>query len=544
LPLASGTKAYEYDVGSSLLIGGVTYTLDRVKSGFSKLETLGNSTEEVNIFSPQTIPSKLSYSPPSTTTGKAQQLAQSIDVVLGSTFVTLTMNRNLTATPASKILKIDDVSVLSCDVKYTVTRKTGGRSFGPWLELKEDGVSKSGLSRSSVGKLIGSVGSGVVDTGYGYDRIFDIIDDGCIKTCTSSMTMWLPSTAYNPDYPSPTLGPGNINSRCYGGSSGSSICTSPFIVSDYQGTDCLCGQMDLFSFSTFNNQQTGIGPLQALITLNTLNAISISNMYTNITVTSGSALGSSSVQPTTLPSLIGGVVGGILATVVTVGVFFVFSKPLGDSSKSKGASLVAKTTTPLAGVQMVIIFIAVACSISSIFSPEAFSIVSTATNGAINTFNIGLFYLLNTDGNIGTNGPAGRFAQANPPSLEPYPCAFAITGMTSSGGEDYDFQYEAGCNAARAGSVVSAVGGIAALVLCYFQRQKLAMPCIVVAAIGSFIMLGAFKVSVIDGWLSTAVPETSDTYFGSGFSIMVVAVFFYIVAIFAWVIDSLSMEEA
>ena len=77
-------------------------------------------------------------------------------------------------------------------------------------------------------------------------------------------------------------------------------------------------------------------------------------------------------------NLAGSIVGGFVAFVLFIVMFFLFSKTMSDKSNAIGTSLTGKTTSPLAGVQIVVLFIATAFAFSLAFSPEAVTVVLPA----------------------------------------------------------------------------------------------------------------------------------------------------------------------
>jgi len=530
---ASISYGFEF-LSSALTFNGVSpWTIDLVASKLERVDTFGNVTVTVDLLTPSDADTstKLVYNLDETYNGTMYQyLAQTILVNMAETSVTITMMRNNIATPVENRLFENDVLVTSCEMEYVVGKKSGGRDFGPWMTTQEVGTTTASLSRSAVGKQI--VGT-TTAPGYGYDLLLSTVDDGCLATCTESVTLTLPSTNYNPTYSPAQLYASTILSRCYDGSSAGSFCSTPYIVSDYVGAECLCGQMGVLvfdaSFNPWSDGSKASTMVTARVSSSTLNALSpgVSNMFVNYTVSSGAALGASSysVEDSDVASIAGGVAGGIIATVVMVGLFFVFSKPLGGKSTAMGSSWVAKTTTPLVGVQMVIIFIAVGTMVAAIFSPEAIVILSIGS-GSVSASNFGMFYKIG----------AG--------DVLPYSCNGFLKATPTIGGNEIDRQYAHGCEAVRASAVISVLTGTAALVFTFFRRQRLVLPLIVIAALTSIVTLAVTKTNIIDGFFVEVLDPEQTYAYGSGFNLMVASFFFFFVALVCWVIDALSLQDA
>eukprot|EP00040_Diaphanoeca_grandis_P027642 m.157795 g.157795 ORF g.157795 m.157795 type:complete len:728 (+) comp31067_c1_seq1:52-2235(+) len=535
----------EYNLGSSSFsTSGYTWSLNYLASGLERTvqTTVGEQIQNIfNMTNNYTFIYDLDDM-----NSIVQYYAPRVTLTLSGTSVYITPVRNLSATPREMWLPN-----AGCSMKYTVMQKSGGRDWGAWFSATPASTNTASLSRISVGKATTST---LTQQGFGYPLLVKTVDNGCLDKCTENIEITTMGTGYNPAYSQgSTLMPYSINSRCYSGTySSSGYCSTPFVVSKYSGTDCLCGQLEMLSFPlTYIPAYSGAADatmLTASVTDATLTGLAnpVNDLVFNYTVGSGTVLGSSSGQAENYAGyLAGSIIGSVIAAVVFIVLFFVFSKPLGDTSKTHGKSFVEKTMSPLSGVQLVLIFLATACAFAAALSPEAVTVlIQQGATVAIDTYSVGIWLRIESNGNVGTlSGSTARFTSGNPNSGNmQYSCNFYILSDVTTGGNNYNFDQVHACTAVRAGSSIAVVAGVAAVGVAFFKRQRLVLPLVILAALGSVIALGTFKAQTVDVWLESTIPDYNTYAYGNGFHLMIAAVFFFLLEILAWIIDWLSME--
>jgi len=354
--------------------------------------------------------------------------------------------------------------------------------------------------------------------------------EGCLKKCASSLPLTTAGLGFNPYNTNPN-----------------SLSTITTFESTYTGTECLCGAQASNGYLTFNTRNAQSD--QAGILTADLDPIAIGTVADQAEiiyeVTSGAAYQAQFTEKVeTAGPIAGAVVGGIIAFVLFVAAFWFISHKKGEAAKDALDSLMAKTTSPLAGVQLALLVLATSLALAAVFSAEMYTIIvgipaSNFSPAYATTYSLGIFNHMtaNTQAGVGT-----YFKNVGNYQLS-YSCMQFVEDVPYfvGGSSDYTMTYVQACETTRAASVLAIFVGVMAVVCAFYQRQKAVLPLVIVAVICGMLSFGIFQAQIVDNWVSEQVEENPWTQvYGNAFNCLVASFFFFLLEIAASIIDSMN----
>eukprot|EP00040_Diaphanoeca_grandis_P033488 m.205356 g.205356 ORF g.205356 m.205356 type:complete len:309 (-) comp32911_c0_seq3:295-1221(-) len=206
-----------------------------------------------------------------------------------------------------------------------------------------------------------------------------------------------------------------------------------------------------------------------------------------------------------------------------------FSALRPTTSNFIGAKCMERTTSPLAGIQLFLIFLATSLSIAAAVSPNYIVVVAANDLVGVQYSSLGIWYQDNAFGTASDSVDPDR-----------YPCSVFLPSSNMTKYSPASWTYSNYCQGVRTASCIPAVAGIVALLFGFYNRQRMVLPLLLVCVGAWVYTLVTWQVHLLPK-VYDMQPKVEDVtmYFvlGNGFQVLIFALVCFMAEILCWFID-------